>query len=128
MFDSDDITDRNCACCVHCCVDYAGWLQFQQMLYKIVRDPLFELFITVCIVLNTMVLALEHHGMSESVLRALDVGNKVRFYCTRIPVQFTALPILKSALALLERLECFFPAESGTDNITVIMSLYFTGS
>lgn len=58
-------------------MDYDGWLQFQQGLYQIVKDPLFELAITVCIVLNTMFLAMEHHGMSESILRALDIGNKV---------------------------------------------------
>ncbi|KAH0999393.1 hypothetical protein HUJ04_005968 [Dendroctonus ponderosae] len=72
-----EIPDRNCFCCERCCVDYEGWLQFQQGLYQIVKDPLFELAITVCIVLNTMFLAMEHHGMSESLLRALDIGNKV---------------------------------------------------
>jgi hypothetical protein len=73
----DQILDRNCSGCEQCCMDYEGWLQFQQALYRIVRDPLFELAITVCIVLNTMFLAMEHHGMSDDVLRALDVGNKV---------------------------------------------------
>lgn len=73
----DPITDRNCTSCEQCCLDYEGWIQFQQGLYRIVRDPLFELAITVCIVLNTMFLAMEHHGMSEDVARALDVGNKV---------------------------------------------------
>ncbi|XP_050308218.1 sodium channel protein 60E [Anthonomus grandis grandis] len=72
-----EIPDRNCSCCEQCCMDYEGWLKFQQALYQIVKDPLFELAITVCIVLNTMFLAMEHHGMSESVLRALDIGNKV---------------------------------------------------
>ncbi|XP_017771322.1 PREDICTED: sodium channel protein 60E-like, partial [Nicrophorus vespilloides] len=72
----DDLPDRNCPGCERCCMDYTGWLQFQQMLYGIVRDPLFELAITVCIVLNTMFLAMEHHGMSENILRALDIGNK----------------------------------------------------
>ncbi|KAJ8970053.1 hypothetical protein NQ317_012028 [Molorchus minor] len=74
---NSQIPDRNCSGCEQCCMDYEGWLQFQQGLYQIVRDPLFELAITVCIVLNTMFLAMEHHGMSESVLRALDIGNKV---------------------------------------------------
>ncbi|XP_055920467.1 sodium channel protein 60E isoform X2 [Eupeodes corollae] len=73
----DDLPDRNCDRCVQCCVDYEGWLQFQNCLYKIVRDPLFELAITLCIVLNTMFLAMEHHGMSESFRQALDIGNKV---------------------------------------------------
>ncbi|KAG5893248.1 hypothetical protein JTB14_013408 [Gonioctena quinquepunctata] len=74
---NQEIPDRNCSGCEQCCMDYEGWLQFQQALYQIVKDPLFELAITVCIVLNTMFLAMEHHGMSESVLRALDIGNKV---------------------------------------------------
>ncbi|KAK9729113.1 Ion transport protein [Popillia japonica] len=72
-----DLPDRNCSGCERCCMDYAGWLQFQEALYRIVKDPLFELTITICIVLNTMFLAMEHHGMSVSVLRALDIGNKV---------------------------------------------------
>ncbi|XP_037923835.1 sodium channel protein 60E isoform X3 [Hermetia illucens] len=73
----DDLPDRNCDRCVQCCVDYEGWLQFQNCLYKVVKDPLFELAITLCIVLNTMFLAMEHHGMSENVRQALDIGNKV---------------------------------------------------
>lgn len=48
------------------------------MLPQVVKDPLFELGITLCIVLNTLFLALEHHGMSESVRQALDIGNKVK--------------------------------------------------
>ncbi|KAJ8963353.1 hypothetical protein NQ318_018825 [Aromia moschata] len=82
--DDNEIPDRNCSCCEQCCMDYDGWLQFQQGLYQIVRDPLFELAITVCIVLNTMFLAMEHHGMSESVLRALDIGNKASNTATEI--------------------------------------------
>ncbi|KAK6643713.1 hypothetical protein RUM43_005223 [Polyplax serrata] len=73
----DDLIDRNCKTCITCCVDYDGWLRFQNCLYRLVRDPLFELLITVCIVLNTMFLAMEHHGMSESVRQALDIGNKI---------------------------------------------------
>ncbi|CAG9835407.1 unnamed protein product [Diabrotica balteata] len=75
---NQQIPDRNCSGCESCCMDYEGWLQFQQGLYQIVKDPLFELAITVCIVLNTMFLAMEHHGMSESILKALDIGNKLR--------------------------------------------------
>nr|AAK01090.1 putative BSC1 sodium channel protein [Blattella germanica] len=73
----NDLPDRNCDKCTQCCVDYDGWLRFQSGLYKVVRDPLFDLLITLCIILNTMFLAMEHHGMSESVRQALDIGNKV---------------------------------------------------
>lgn len=34
-FDIDDLPDRNCDKCVQCCVDYEGWLQFQNCLYKV---------------------------------------------------------------------------------------------
>ncbi|KAK5648632.1 hypothetical protein RI129_003524 [Pyrocoelia pectoralis] len=94
----DDIPDRNCSCCEQCCINYTSWLQFQQGLYQIVRDPLFELFITVCIVLNTMFLALEHHGMSASVHRALDIGNKV----------FTSIFTLECTMKLMALSKDFF--------------------
>ena len=77
LFPDDLPDDRNCEYCVHCCISYDSWLSFQNALYKIVKDPLFELFITLCIVLNTTFLALEHHGMSETVRSVLDIGNKV---------------------------------------------------
>ncbi|EAT34479.1 AAEL013277-PA, partial [Aedes aegypti] len=73
----DDLPDRNCDRCVQCCISYEKWLQFQNCLYKIVKDPLFELGITLCIVLNTLFLALEHHGMNENVRDALEYGNRV---------------------------------------------------
>ncbi|KAK9873793.1 hypothetical protein WA026_002151 [Henosepilachna vigintioctopunctata] len=94
----DQIPDRNCSNCEKCCMDYEGWLQFQQVLYRIVKDPIFELVITVCIVLNTMFLALEHHGMSESVYRALDVGNKV----------FTSIFTFECSLKLMALSKEFF--------------------
>jgi len=89
----DDLPDRNCDRCVHWCTDYESWLQFQNCLYKVVRDPLFELAITLCIVLNTAFLAMEHHGMSESFRNALDVGNKVNliFSATRMSLHTVIL-------------------------------------
>ncbi|XP_058466071.1 sodium channel protein 60E isoform X1 [Malaya genurostris] len=94
----DDLPDRNCDRCVHCCVNYERWLQFQNCLYKIVRDPLFELGITLCIVLNTLFLALEHHGMNESVRDALDIGNRV----------FTSVFTLECILKVLALSKDFF--------------------
>lgn len=31
----DDLPDRNCEKCIQCCVDYEGWLRFQNCLYKV---------------------------------------------------------------------------------------------
>lgn len=47
--------------------------------FQIVKDPLFELGITLCIVLNTLFLALEHHGMNQNVRDALEYGNRVSY-------------------------------------------------
>ncbi|XP_029343809.1 sodium channel protein 60E-like isoform X3 [Acyrthosiphon pisum] len=73
----DDLVDRNCSNCNRNCIDYQTWLRVQNCLHKVVRDPLFELFIMACIICNTIVLAIEHHGMSQNVRNILDVGNKV---------------------------------------------------
>uniref|UniRef100_A0A182M232 Sodium channel protein n=1 Tax=Anopheles culicifacies TaxID=139723 RepID=A0A182M232_9DIPT len=65
---------------------------------QIVKDPLFELGITLCIVLNTMFLALEHHGMNANVRDALDIGNKV----------FTSIFTLECILKVMALSKDFF--------------------
>lgn len=40
-------------------------------------DPLFDMFITFCILVNTLFLSLEYHGMNENFRVALAVGNMV---------------------------------------------------
>ncbi|XP_029043383.2 sodium channel protein 60E-like isoform X2 [Osmia bicornis bicornis] len=105
----DDLPDRNCEKCIQCCVDYEGWLRFQNCLYKVVRDPLFELTITLCIVLNTGFLAMEHHGMSESIRQALNIGNKV----------FTSIFTFECLLKLLALSKDFFA--NGWNNFDLII-------
>ncbi|XP_008487354.1 uncharacterized protein LOC103524127 [Diaphorina citri] len=100
MFGHDNLVDRNCAKCPECCIDYESWLRFQNGLYRIVRDPLFELLITLCIILNTMFLAVEHHGMSQSMRDVLDYGNKmvcVRKELTQLLMRVTSEEIEKCA-------------------------------
>ena len=41
------------------------------------HDMLFDTTVTLCIILNTAFLAVEHHGMSEDLKYVLDIGNKV---------------------------------------------------
>ncbi|CAG5099653.1 Similar to NaCP60E: Sodium channel protein 60E (Drosophila melanogaster), partial [Cotesia congregata] len=90
----DDLPDRNCDKCIQCCV---------------VRDPLFELTITLCIVLNTGFLAMEHHGMSENVRQALNIGNKV----------FTSIFTFECFLKLLALSKDFF--NNGWNNFDLII-------
>ncbi|XP_052563384.1 sodium channel protein para isoform X27 [Culex pipiens pallens] len=51
------------------------WLKFQEWVSFIVFDPFVELFITLCIVVNTLFMALDHHDMNPDMERALKSGN-----------------------------------------------------
>ncbi|XP_055985321.1 sodium channel protein type 10 subunit alpha [Sorex fumeus] len=53
------------------------WLKFKKILFEIVTDPFMELTITFCIVVNTVFMAMEHHGMSEEFETMLQTGNYV---------------------------------------------------
>lgn len=43
-------------------------------------DPFVELFITLCIVVNTLFMALDHYDMDKNMERVLKSGNYVRLY------------------------------------------------
>ncbi|XP_025407764.1 sodium channel protein para-like isoform X2 [Sipha flava] len=51
------------------------WLKFQQGLAFIVFDPFVELYITLCIVVNTLFMALDHHEMNPKLDFVLNKAN-----------------------------------------------------
>ncbi|XP_043795208.1 sodium channel protein para isoform X16 [Apis laboriosa] len=51
------------------------WLEFQKYVALLVFDPFVELFITLCIVVNTLFMALDHHDMDKDMERVLKTGN-----------------------------------------------------
>lgn len=53
------------------------WLKFQEYVALLVFDPFVELFITLCIVVNTLFMALDHYDMNKDMERALKSGNYV---------------------------------------------------
>uniref|UniRef100_A0A3B4Z0Q6 Sodium channel protein n=1 Tax=Stegastes partitus TaxID=144197 RepID=A0A3B4Z0Q6_9TELE len=53
------------------------WLKIKHIVYLIVMDPFVDLAITICIVLNTLFMAMEHYPMTESFEEVLSVGNLV---------------------------------------------------
>ncbi|XP_048583288.1 sodium channel protein 1 brain-like isoform X2 [Nematostella vectensis] len=53
------------------------WARVQDRVNKMIMDPLFDTFITGCIVLNTMFLTVEYHNMNSALRLALEIGNKV---------------------------------------------------
>ncbi|TKC49945.1 hypothetical protein EI555_020368, partial [Monodon monoceros] len=53
------------------------WIKFKRLIYFIVMDPFVDLAITICIVLNTLFMAMEHHPMTDEFKNVLTVGNLV---------------------------------------------------
>ncbi|XP_055360961.1 sodium channel, voltage-gated, type I-like, alpha [Betta splendens] len=53
------------------------WLKVKKVVKFIVMDPFVDLAITICIVLNTLFMAMEHYPMSPNFQSMLSVGNKV---------------------------------------------------
>lgn len=51
-----------------------------QFLSFIVFDPFVDLFITLCILVNTLFMALDQHDMDPSLNDALRNGNYVSFF------------------------------------------------
>ena len=88
---SEQPEDRNCACCPKCCLCYHPWVKFQNFMFRVTHDMLFESAVTICIILNTAFLAAEHHGMSPELKHVLEIGNKV----------FTTFFTAEAALKLL---------------------------
>ncbi|NWT51732.1 SCN5A protein, partial [Erythrocercus mccallii] len=53
------------------------WLRIKEKVSAFIKDPFFDLTITVCIVMNTLFMALEHNNMSSTFKLMLKIGNLV---------------------------------------------------
>ncbi|XP_004835846.1 sodium channel protein type 11 subunit alpha [Heterocephalus glaber] len=53
------------------------WLCIKKALKIVMTDPFTELAITICIIINTIFLAMEHHGMNTDFKKMLKTGNWV---------------------------------------------------
>ncbi|CAL8322396.1 unnamed protein product [Arctogadus glacialis] len=95
------------------------WLWVKQWVKFMVMDPFLDLGITICIVLNTLFMALEHYPMTDEFNGMLSVGNLV---FTGI---FTAEMVLK-----LVAMDPYFYFQQGWnifDGVIVCLSLMELG-
>uniref|UniRef100_A0A7M4DWY7 Sodium channel protein n=1 Tax=Crocodylus porosus TaxID=8502 RepID=A0A7M4DWY7_CROPO len=99
-----------------CCLP---WLKLKAFVKLIVLDPFVDLGITICIVLNTLFMAMEHYPMTEEFENVLTVGNLV---FTGI---FTAEMVLK--LIALDPYDYFQQGWNIFDSIIVTLSLVELG-
>ncbi|XP_076212696.1 sodium channel protein type 4 subunit alpha [Aptenodytes patagonicus] len=95
------------------------WLKLKEFVKLVVMDPFVDLGITICIVLNTVFMAMEHYPMMEEFENMLTVGNLV---FTGI---FTAEMVLK--LIALDPYEYFQQGWNIFDSIIVTLSLVELG-
>ncbi|OXB69634.1 UNVERIFIED_CONTAM: hypothetical protein H355_005436, partial [Colinus virginianus] len=95
------------------------WLKLKEFVKLVVMDPFVDLGITICIVLNTLFMAMEHYPMTEEFENVLSVGNLV---FTGI---FTAEMVLK--LIALDPYEYFQQGWNIFDSIIVTLSLVELG-
>ncbi|KFZ63605.1 Sodium channel protein type 2 subunit alpha, partial [Antrostomus carolinensis] len=58
----------------NCC---EPWLKVKNVIEFIVMDPFVDLAITVCIILNTLFMAMEHYPMTDDFSNVLKIGNQV---------------------------------------------------
>lgn len=52
-------------------------MKLKEFVKLVVMDPFVDLGITICIVLNTLFMAMEHYPMTEEFENVLSVGNLV---------------------------------------------------
>ncbi|XP_030637701.1 sodium channel, voltage-gated, type I like, alpha b isoform X3 [Chanos chanos] len=64
----------NCFLIWDCC---PAWLKVKEIVNLVVMDPFVDLAITICIVLNTLFMAMEHYPMTQQFNDVLSVGNLV---------------------------------------------------
>uniref|UniRef100_A0A8V1A9L1 Sodium channel protein n=1 Tax=Gallus gallus TaxID=9031 RepID=A0A8V1A9L1_CHICK len=53
------------------------WLRIKKKVAAFIKDPFIDLTITLCIVMNTLFMALEHNNMTENFKLMLKVGNLI---------------------------------------------------
>ncbi|XP_061128602.1 sodium channel protein type 2 subunit alpha-like [Syngnathus typhle] len=53
------------------------WLKIKEFVNMVVMDPFVDLTITICIVLNTLFMAMEHYPMTKEFNNVLSIGNQV---------------------------------------------------
>lgn len=62
-----------------CYTDAGCWSKFQRFFFFIIYNPYVVLFVIICIILNTLCMALDHHDMAKEFDLVLRVANYVSY-------------------------------------------------
>ena len=61
---------------MHAAIQYV-YVMLQEYTHLFIMDAFVDLFITLCIVVNTFFMALDHHDMDEELARVGSAANEV---------------------------------------------------
>ncbi|NXM10107.1 SCN5A protein, partial [Ploceus nigricollis] len=101
------------------------WLRIKEKVAAFIKDPFFDLTITICIVMNTLFMALEHNNMSPTFKFMLKIGNLVftGIFTAEMILKIIALDpyyyfqqpwnIFDSVIVTLSLIELSFPRQKG---------------
>ncbi|TSM68849.1 Sodium channel protein type 2 subunit alpha [Bagarius yarrelli] len=98
---------------------FPPWVKLKKLVNLFVMDPFVDLFITICIVVNTIFMAMEHHKKADYFVSTLTVGNYV---FTGI---FTAEMILK--IIAMDPYRYFQESWNIFDSVIVTLSIVELG-
>ena len=82
---------RCCACCgASITLECNSWGPFRKRVKRVVESKLFEAGIIFIILINTLFMSLQYHGMDEDLERAIDIVNSVsKFVLIYMPSAYT---------------------------------------
>ncbi|MEJ1285909.1 hypothetical protein NN561_016908 [Cricetulus griseus] len=112
------------------------WLCLKKALRTVMTDPFTELAVTICIIINTVFLAMEHHNMDDAFINLLKIGNwatlkqespkQASFQASFVPLQvFTGIFVAEMCLKIiaLDPYHYFRHGWNIFDSIVALLSL-----
>lgn len=88
------------------------WMKFKMVLFELVTDPFAELTITLCIVVNTVFMAMEHYPMTDAFDAMLQAGNIVSVLAALVALASLHGGDLGCVAACFHRAVCWYRSES----------------
>ncbi|ESO94539.1 hypothetical protein LOTGIDRAFT_118343 [Lottia gigantea] len=106
------LVDRNCNICSSCCRCFVPWIKFQNIIHRFITDPLLDLFITLCILMNTIIMACESHEMSETTQETIRISNYV----------FTSVFTLEAILKIIALSKYYFASGWNIFDFVIVLA------
>lgn len=86
-----EIFTSNCRFSIHHQFSFFAdncWTVFRKLCFTTIYNPFSVLFVMICILLNTLCMALDHHDMSRELDGILRSANYVCFHCIELCFAF----------------------------------------